>query len=76
MASFYSVPGAAATVQVGTVTKLAPGSDPTITNSGTPNAAVLDFGIPQPITDIIALTQAEYDALATPDPGTFYIITT
>lgn len=39
--------GAAATVQVGTITTLAPGANVTVTNSGTPNAAVFNFGIPQ-----------------------------
>lgn len=38
--------GAAATIQVGTVTTLAAGSSATITNSGTTAAAVFDFGIP------------------------------
>ncbi|MCU1251545.1 MAG: Collagen triple helix repeat-containing protein [Edaphobacter sp.] len=38
--------GAAATVAVGTVTPLAAGATPTVTNSGTPSAAVLAFGIP------------------------------
>ena len=39
--------GAAATVTVGTVTTLAAGSPATVTNSGTAQAAVLSFGIPQ-----------------------------
>ena len=39
--------GAAATVQVGTVTTGAAGSSAAVTNSGTANAAVLDFTIPQ-----------------------------
>jgi hypothetical protein len=39
--------GAAATVQVGTITTLAPGANVTVTNSGTANAAVFNFGIPQ-----------------------------
>ena len=46
-------PGEAATVQVGTVTTLTPDEPATVTNSGTPNAAIFDFGIPvgQPGTD-------------------------
>lgn len=40
-------PGAAATVSVGTVTTLSPGSAATVTNSGTSAAAVFNFGIPQ-----------------------------
>lgn len=39
--------GKAATVQVGTVTTLPAGSNATVTNSGTENAAVFDFGIPR-----------------------------
>ena len=39
--------GAAATVSVGTVTTLAAGAQVTVTNSGTAQAAVLNFGIPQ-----------------------------
>ncbi len=39
--------GAAATVSVGTVTTLAAGAQATVTNSGTAQAAVLNFGIPQ-----------------------------
>ena len=39
--------GAAATVQVGTVTTLGAGEQATVTNSGTPGAAVLNFGIPR-----------------------------
>ena len=39
--------GAAATVTVGTVTTGEPGTDAAVTNTGTQNAAVLDFVIPQ-----------------------------
>ena len=39
-------PGAAATIAVGSVTGLPAGSAPTVTNSGSSSAAVLDFGIP------------------------------
>jgi hypothetical protein len=39
--------GEAATVGVGTVTTLAAGAAATVTNSGTAEAAVLNFGIPQ-----------------------------
>lgn len=40
-------PGSAATVEIGTVTTLAPGANVTVTNSGTATAAVFDFGIPR-----------------------------
>ena len=39
--------GAAATVTVGTVTTGEPGTDAAVTNSGTQNAAVLDFVLPK-----------------------------
>ena len=42
--------GAAATVTVGTVTTAQPGAQATVTNTGTPEAAVLDFSIPQGAT--------------------------
>jgi hypothetical protein len=40
-------PGQAATITVGTVVTLPPGSAPTVTNSGSTSAAILDFGIPE-----------------------------
>lgn len=39
-------PGAAATLAVGAVSTLPPGSPATVVNVGTPNAAVLDIGLP------------------------------
>jgi hypothetical protein len=38
--------GAAATIAAGTATTLSYGATPTVTNSGTPSAAVFNFGIP------------------------------
>src|SRR5215471_1134589 len=38
--------GDAATIAAGTATSLPAGSSPTVSNSGTSNAAVFDFGIP------------------------------
>lgn len=38
--------GSAATVSVGTVTTLAPGASATVTNAGSSNSAVFNFGIP------------------------------
>lgn len=38
--------GTAATIRVGTTTTLLPGSEATVTNSGTSSAAVFNFGIP------------------------------
>lgn len=39
--------GAAATITIGTVSTGAPGSNASVTNSGTPTAAILDFVIPR-----------------------------
>lgn len=39
--------GKAATIQAGTVTTLDPGESATVTNSGTENAAIFNFGIPK-----------------------------
>lgn len=39
--------GEAATIEVGTVTTLPPGSPATVQNVGTPNAAIFDFAIPE-----------------------------
>lgn len=41
------IQGEAATIEVGTVTTLEPGANAIITNSGTSNAAVFNFGIPR-----------------------------
>lgn len=54
-------PGAAATVNVGTVTTTVYGNPAQVTNSGTTSAAVLDFVIPQgapgsEVTDVSSLT--------------------
>lgn len=39
--------GTAATIEVGTVETLSPGSQATVTNVGTTSAAILNFGLPQ-----------------------------
>ena len=39
--------GTAATISIGTVTTLSPGSQATVTNAGTSSAAILNFGLPQ-----------------------------
>ena len=44
--SFSGTPGAAATIAVGTVTIGPPGTAPSVTNSGTSEAAVFDFVFP------------------------------
>ena len=80
-------PGQAATIQVGQVTTGKPGSQATVTNSGTENAAVLNFVIPQGATGQAGLTAAQVLALVYPvgsiytsvnniNPGTFMAGTT
>lgn len=66
-------PGQAATVQVGQVTTAEPGSNATVTNSGTANAAVLDFSIPRGATgakgDIGATPNITVGEVTTLEPG-------
>jgi hypothetical protein len=42
--------GTAATVSVGVVSNIAPGSEPVVENVGTPNSAIFNFAIPQGLT--------------------------
>ena len=48
--------GIAATLAVGTVTTLAPGAAPTVSNSGSSGAAVLNFGLPATPTIAVGAT--------------------
>lgn len=54
--------GPAATVEVGTVTTLPAGSSATVTNSGSSQAAVFNFGIPK--GDTGEVSQVEFDELS------------
>lgn len=56
--------GPAGTITIGDTTTLAPGSDATVVNTGTPTAAVLDFGIPEGIQGI----QGETPLAIQPEP--------
>ena len=67
-------PGDAATIEVGTVTASAPGSSPQVTNSGTAQAAVLDFILPRgesgpagPGADVVADAYSETTDYASGD---------
>lgn len=62
--------GVAGTVTVGQVTELAPGTLPTVSNSGTDAAAVLDFGFPH-IGTILSGTAEPAAALG--QDGDFYV---
>lgn len=67
--------GAAATIQIGTVTTLPAGSRATVSNSGTPNAAVLNFGIPRGfpgLDGIQALSEAQIRAIVTDAINKYY----
>ena len=44
--------GTSATITAGTVTKNAPGTTPTVSNSGTSSAAVFNFGLPLGLTGV------------------------
>ena len=55
-------PGAAATIQAGVVTMEAPGTAATVTNSGTAQDAVFNFGLPYP-------SPAEIGAVASSEKG-------
>lgn len=57
--------GAAATVTVGTVTTGEPGTDAAVTNTGTENAAVLDFVIPKGDPGNSSITEIEPGASQT-----------
>lgn len=59
-------PGAAATVDVGTTSTGAPGTDASVTNSGSTSAAVFNFTIPRGATGATGATGAKGD---TGDPG-------
>lgn len=56
--------GAAATIAIGTVTPLAAGSTPTVTNSGTSSAAVLNFGLPRSALYLTDVTLAQSTLIA------------
>lgn len=57
--------GKAATITVGSVTTAQPGTSATVTNSGTPNAAVLDFVIPKGDPGDSSITEVEPGASQT-----------
>ena len=62
-------PGAAATVTVGTVTTGEPGTDAIVTNSGTENAAVLNFTIPKGETGAVGAVGTQGPKGDKGDPG-------
>ena len=71
--------GTAATIQIGTVTELAPGETPIVTNVGTENAAILNFQIPGTIApsygSFINNTTATISTINDPLPLTTTIVT-
>lgn len=63
--------GAPATVAINSVTALAPGSTPTVTNSGTPSSVSLNFGIPTGLTGTQGPTGLQGVGLQPDASGTF-----
>ena len=63
--------GTAATIAAGTATGLAAGSPPTVTNSGTSEAAVFDFGIPAGATGADGANGHLYAISDRPNTGDF-----
>lgn len=63
--------GTAATVEIGTVETLAPGSQATVTNEGSANAAVLSFGIPQGVPGVSGGSASNSFSLAEQAWGTW-----
>ena len=55
--------GEAATIAVGTITTLPAGSNAVVTNTGTTNAAILNFGIPKGADGSGGITQEQADGL-------------
>ncbi len=62
-------PTGPATITVGTITLLPAGSTPTVTNSGTNQVAVFDFGIPESVTGPTGATGATGPTGATGEQG-------
>ena len=80
LASLDGEDGDAATVTVGTVTTGAAGSNATVTNSGTPQAAVFNFSIPRGAdgdpTPYELRGTGMPNGVVTAPPGTYYTDTT
>lgn len=55
------IPGNAATIAIGTVTMASSGGTASVTNVGTPNAAVFDFVIPRGLTGLAGTNGAKGD---------------
>jgi hypothetical protein len=66
--------GTAATVNVGTVTTLPPGAAATVSNSGTAQAAVLNFGIPQGATGAAGSSGASGSAVSGSFAAVFHAV--
>ena len=68
-------PGEAATVAVGTVTTGAAGSSAQVTNSGTENAAVLNFTIPRGLDGVPGAATVTIGTVTTGAPGSLAQVT-
>jgi hypothetical protein len=65
--------GAAATITVGSTTTTNPGTNATVTNSGTTSAAVLNFGIPRGATGSVK-SDVVAELPETGEEDTFYLV--
>lgn len=65
--------GAAATITVGSTTTTNPGTNATVTNSGTTSAAVLNFGIPRGATGSVK-SEVVSELPETGEGDTFYLV--
>jgi len=65
-----TIAGPSGTVSIGTTTTLAPGSSAVVTNTGTPEASVLNFGIPRGIDGIDGIDGQDGQDLAFSPPIT------
>lgn len=69
------IPGVSATVTVGATTTLSPGSQATVTNTGTEQAVVLEFGVPQgDDSNCLSLPTIVDELPEVADPKIFYFV--
>jgi hypothetical protein len=73
--NYKGATGTAATVDAGTTTTLDPGESASVSNSGTPSAAVFDFGIPKGVDGVDGSSAYVYIAYASDSSGTGFTTT-
>jgi hypothetical protein len=73
--NYKGATGTAATVDAGTTTTLDPGESASVSNSGSPSAAVFDFGIPKGVDGVDGSSAYVYIAYASDSSGTGFTTT-